>query len=413
MERPGACSTDGAAHKPAAFHPADGYRRRERTTDTPTHMISQRTAVMNKRIVAQVEMAPYILKRARLRDRLLCRMERYHALRRGRGWRAVLLLALWMTTGLGCSPRIRLLSHGEDPLCEYTLEGTGRQKVLVIPIRGVLSDVPRRGWVGTRPSVVAETAARLRKAEKDDRIRAVVLKIDSPGGAVTAGDLLYHEIQRFKERTGAGVVVAMMNVAASGAYYISLPADHILAHPTTVTGSVGVVFLQPEITGFMDKIGLDLDVYKTGRNKDMGTLFRKPTDEERRIMEGLIDHLGHRFLALVRRHRPITDAALETIATARIFLAEEALALGMIDEIGYLDDALARARTLAGLPSDARVVVYRRSEIADDTVYGAGAALWGGGRSFSIFPTGAPEAADWGRFETGFHYLWYPGAAHE
>jgi len=339
--------------------------------------------------------------------------ERLHAWRRGGGWPGVLLLVLCMTVCLGCSPKIRLFSDAEDPLEEYTLEGTGRQKVLVIPIQGVLSDAPVRGWVRTRPSVVATAVSRLRKAEKDRRIRAVVLKIDSPGGTVTAGDLLYHEILRFKDRTGVKVVAAMMNVAASGAYYIALPADHILAHPTTVTGSVGVIFLQPEITGFMDKIGLDLDVYKTGKNKDMGTLFRKPTDEERRIMAALIDRLGDRFLTLMRRHRPMTDAAFDTIATARIFLAEEALALGMIDEIGYLDDAFTRARALAGLPSDARVVVYRRSEIADDTVYGAGAALAGGERPFSLFSAGFPGRADWGRFEAGFHYLWFPGVAHE
>jgi protease-4 len=257
--------------------------------------------------------------------------------------------------------------------------------------------------------VVAEVASRLRKAEKDDRIRAVVLQIDSPGGTATAGDLLYHEISGFKARTGTRVVVAMMNVAASGGYYISLPADYILAHPTTITGSVGLIFLRPGITVLMQKIGLDVDVYKTGENKDMGAFFRPPTDVERKIMASLISRLGDRFLDLVKQHRPVSAAGMETIATARIFLAEEALELGMIDAVGYLDDALAKARDLAGLPPEARVVVYRRAEFPDDTLYNTPAAE-GHGRTPSLLPAGIPLPA---RLDTGFYYLWHPGAPHE
>lgn len=328
-------------------------------------------------------------------------------------WPVALMLVVWAAVALGCSPKIRLFSDGEDPLTEYTLEGEGRLKVLVIPVRGVLSDAPDKGWVRTRPSVVEQIVSQLRKAEKDDRIRAVVLKIDSPGGTVTAGDLLYHELTRFKSRTGAKVVAAMMNVAASGAYYISLPADRILAHPTTVTGSVGVIFLRPEITGLMGKIGVEVDVYKTGKNKDMGAFFRKPTDEERHIMAEMIGRLGDRFFTLVKEHRPITEEAFEKIATARIFLAPDALALGMIDEIGYLDDAVSRARSLAGLPSDGRVVVYRRAEFPDDTIYNTAGALHGGGQPLPPVHGDLPGYPDLGRLDAGFYYLWFPGASHE
>ncbi|WP_373499989.1 signal peptide peptidase SppA [Desulfococcus sp.] len=322
------------------------------------------------------------------------------------GW----VLVLWAALALGCSPSIRLFPGAGDPLTEYTLEGEGRMKVLVISVRGVLSDAPDKGWVRTRPSVVEDVVSQLRKAEKDDRIRAVVLKIDSPGGTVTAGDLLYHEITGYQQRTGARVVAAMMNVAASGGYYISLPADHILAHPTTVTGSVGVIYLQPDLTGFMGKLGVDVDVYKTGRNKDMGAFFREPTEAERRIMEDLIGRLGDRFFTLVKRHRPVTEAGFETIATARIFLSDDALALGMIDEIGYLDDAVSRAKALARLPSEARVVVYRRDEFPDDTIYTTAGGLHGGRPAVSLVETGLP---DLGHLAAGFYYLWYPGASHD
>ncbi len=328
-------------------------------------------------------------------------------------WPLIVLLAAWMVAALGCTPKIRLFPDAQDPLEEYTLEGEGREKVLVIPIRGVLSDVPDKGWIRTRQSVVEQVVSQLRKAEKDDRIRAVVLKIDSPGGTVTAGDLLYHEITRFKTRTGAKVVAAMMNVAASGAYYLSLSADRIIAHPTTVTGSVGVIFLRPEIRGFMGKIGVDVDVYKTGENKDMGSVFRKPTDAERRLLQDLIDRLGDRFFTLMRQHRNITDEAFQEIATARIFLAEEALNLGMIDEIGYLDDAVSRARSLAGLPSDARLVVYRRTEYPDDTIYLTTDSAGGGDQPLSLIRTGLPDLSDSGRPANGFYYLWVPGASPE
>jgi protease-4 len=337
-------------------------------------------------------------------------LEAEEAVMKRRLGRWIPVLVLGTVFLLGCSPSIRLFSGAGDPLSEYTLEGEGRSRVLVMPIRGILSDAPDEGWIRTRPSVVAGVVSQLRKAEKDERVRAVVFKIDSPGGTATAGDLLYHEISGFKARTGAKVVAAMMTLAASGAYYISLPADHILAHPTTVTGSVGVIFLRPEVSGLMGKLGLDVAVYKTGENKDMGAFFRKPTGEERRIMAGLITRLGDRFFTLVKKHRPATKAVFKTIATARIFLAEEALALGMIDEIGYLDDALAKARALAGLPADARVVVYRRDELPDDTIYHAPESLHGGGEPPSLVRTGLPTP---GSLVPGFYYLWHPGASHE
>ena len=109
-----------------------------------------------------------------------------------------------------------------------------------------------------RPSQVQEVVSRLRRAEKDEEVKAVLLEINSPGGSITASDILYHEIMDFKERTGARVVAALMDVAASGGYYIALPADRIIAHPTTITGSVGVILVQPKVTGLMDKLGLRL-----------------------------------------------------------------------------------------------------------------------------------------------------------
>ena len=309
----------------------------------------------------------------------------------------ILLLAF------GCqAPKIRLFPSQADPLREFTLEGKADPKVLVIPIRGIISDSPREGIIRTRPSLVQEVVSQLRRAEKDEKIRAVVLKVDSPGGSVTASDILFNEIMSFKQRTGAKVVVAMMGVAASGGYYISLPADYIIAHPTTLTGSVGVIFLQPKVTGLLDKIGVGVEVNKSGVNKDMGMPYRPATAEERKILQSMTDRLGVRFVDLMAKYRNLDPAVAANIATARVYLAEEALELGMVDAIGYLDQATDKAKQLAGLPDDARVVVYRRTEYPDDNIYNT-STRYGGG-DLSLISVDFPETLN--HFNTGFYYLW-------
>jgi protease-4 len=317
-------------------------------------------------------------------------------------------LVIFSSILIGCgSTKIRLFPSQADPLKEFTLEGQADQKVLVIPVRGVISDAPREGFVRTRPSLVQEVVSQLRRAEDDKKIKAVILKIDSPGGSVTASDMLFNEILTFKERTGAIVVVAMMGVAASGGYYISLPADYILAHPTTLTGSVGVIFLRPKVIGLMDKIGVDVEVNKSGINKDMGMPYRAATAEEKKILQSMTDRLGIRFVDLVVKHRKLDPAAAAKISTARIYLAGEALELGMVDEIGYLDQAIARAKQLAEIPENARVVVYRRTEYPDDNIYNT-STRYGGGELSALSVHLLPEALYQSR--TGFYYLW-PAAA--
>jgi protease-4 len=199
-----------------------------------------------------------------------------------------------------------------------------------------------------------------------------------------------------------------MDVAASGGYYIALPADRIVAHPTTITGSVGVIFITPKILGLMDKLGLAVEVNKSGKEKDIGSPFRPSTPEEQKMFQELTDRMGKRFLDLVVKHRKVNQAALSSISTARIYLAEEALQLGLVDRIGYLSDAITEAKELAGLSKEARVVAYRRSEYSNDNLYNMSSALHHSeGLSLidlnlsEIIPTMSP----------GFYYLWTPGAA--
>ena len=312
---------------------------------------------------------------------------------------------------IGCQgPKIRLFPSAADPLKEFTLEGDAKGKVLVVHIRGTISDAPRRRLVSTRPSMVQEVVSQLRKAEKDSEIKAVLLKINSPGGSATASDILYNEIVAFKEKTGAKVVVAMMDVAASGGYYISLPSDYILAHPTSITGSVGVVFIRPDVAGLMAKIGVDVEVSKTGKNKDMGSPFRQATAEEKQIIQNMIDRLNQRFLDRIAAHRRIDPRRLKEISTARIFLAEDALKLGMIDRVGYIREAVSRAKRLAELPQNAKLVVYRRTEFPDDNLYNTSTSQYEG-QGLSIVSLDLP--ASLASYQAGFYYLWQPGTMGE
>jgi len=312
---------------------------------------------------------------------------------------------------IGCqAPKIRLFPSAADPLNEYTLAGEETGKVLVIPIRGTISDAPKRQFIITRPSMVQEVVSQLRKAQKDPEVKALVLKINSPGGSVTASDILYNEIVAFKQKTKAKVVVVMMGVAASGGYYISLPADYILAHPTSITGSVGVLFIRPDVAGLMDKIGIDVEVSKTGKNKDMGSPFRQATAEERQIIKDMIDQLGKRFLDRIAEHRKIDPQRLKEISSARIFLADDALKLGMVDRIGYIGEAVGLAKKLAELPENAKVVVYRRTEYPDDNLYNTSTSHYEG-RGLSIVSLDLPASLT--SFQAGFYYLWQPGVMGE
>lgn len=310
---------------------------------------------------------------------------------------ALLLLSACAT------PKINLFTDETEPLREFTLQGTEDDKILVIPIKGIISDSRKDGLLRSSPSMLQETVAQLRKAEKDEQIKAVLLKIDSPGGTTTASDILYHELISFKAKTGAKVVAAMMGMATSGGYYVALPADTIVAHPTTVTGSIGALFMRLELYGLMDKIGVGVNVSKSGSNKDMGWPFRELSTEEKEIFDGLIRNMGNRFVNLVTTHRKLSDAAKEEIATARVYVADDALKAGLVDRVGYLEDALEQARKLAGLPDDAKVVVYRRTKYPDDNLYNA---------TLNEVPDGRISFVDLGLMDSlapldsGFYYIW-------
>ncbi len=316
-----------------------------------------------------------------------------------------LTLLLLSLVCAACSPKISLISGPKEALEEQVLSGKGCDKILLLPIRGMLSTSPDSGLITTRPSIVHEVTARLEKAAKDDAVKALVLSIDSPGGTVTASDILYHSVRRFKEKTGAKVVAMLLEVAASGGYYTAAAADRIMAHPTTLTGSIGTIFIRPDAAGLMDKLGIRAEITKSGELKDMGSFMRGSTPKEQAMFQTIIDQMNQRFLSVVTQSRHLTPTQLATVRDGRIMTAGQALDLGLVDSLGYATDALDQAKKLAGLPDDAKVITYRRDEYEDDSPYNT--ILNKSPASPSLIRTGLPEGM-LSVPRTGFYYLWEP-----
>jgi protease-4 len=240
----------------------------------------------------------------------------------------------------------------------------------------------------------------LEKARRDDKVRALVVRINSPGGTVTASDIIYRELDAFRAATGVPIVASMMDVAASGGYYIALAADTIIAHPTTVTGSIGVIMISLNAEGLMQKVGLATNTIKSGERKDMGSPFRPLTPEERAIFQSVIDDLQRQFVAKVVARRKLTPATAATLADGRIYTAEQALGHRLIDRIGYVADAIDTARQAAGLER-AKVIVYKRPREYRATYYARAEAETGALATLSqlVGMTGAGPK---------FLYLWSP-----
>jgi protease-4 len=290
-----------------------------------------------------------------------------------------------------------------EPFEEKAIGGAGNQKVLVIDIDGLISNREKRTLTGaqTRLGLVEEVREMLLKAEQDDAIRALLLRVDSPGGTVTASDIIRHQILRFKEKRGVPVYVSIGGLAASGGYYIAVAGDRIIAHPTSLTGSIGVIALKLNLQGLLEKVGVDWEVVKSADKKDFLSPLRPLTDEERRLFQETIDSFHERFVQVVDEGRPGLDkAAVKALADGRVYTAREALDNKLVDQIGYLDDAVEAMQHDLGVKEVALVTYTRPGEYRADI------------HSPSSGPTINMVQVDLGlSFDAGaprFMYLWLP-----
>ncbi|MCX6024050.1 MAG: signal peptide peptidase SppA [Chloroflexi bacterium] len=233
-----------------------------------------------------------------------------------------------------------------------------RASVGVVKIQGMI----RGGEGGGRmsgPGAFSERIVKwLRQAQQDPSIKAVVLRVDSPGGGVTASDEIYQEVHSLKHVHHKPVVVSMGSLAASGGYYISAPADRIIANPTTITGSIGVITMAPNYEELMEKVGVRMNVVKTGPYKDMASSFRPFTEQDQELLQGVLDDSYYRFVDIVAEGRNMDRAAVRALADGRIYTGRQAKAVGLVDEFGSLQDAINVAGRMAGLGDDPHTVEF-------------------------------------------------------
>ena len=196
----------------------------------------------------------------------------------------------------------------------------------------------------------------LRLIRRNDSVKAVVVRINSPGGSVAASQEIYEEVGKLAERLP--VVASMGNVAASGGYYVACAADTIYANPGTVTGSIGVIAQFANYEQLLEWARIDVEVIKSGKMKDVGSPLRKMPEEERAYLQGLMDEVHEQFKGAVAESRKIDRAKVESFSDGRIVTGAAARKLGLVDETGNLETAVAEARRLAGLEDDSPVVEY-------------------------------------------------------
>ena len=278
------------------------------------------------------------------------------------------LLAL-LTTGCTCFS-IPLVEKTQS-LDETVISGKGRDKVLLIDVSGILSSEEKGGTFSLRKkaSIVARIREELKKAATDKRIKGLILRVNSPGGTVTSSDIIYREIKKFKEKKGLPVIACIMELAASGGYYVSLASDAIIAHPTSVTGSIGVIALKFNAKGLMEKIGIEDETIKAGDKKDLWSPFRPSTEEERKIMQNMLDDFHGKFMDVVAEGRKeLTREQIRVLADGRIYSAEQALKEKLVDGIGYLDDVIELVKKKAGVDK-AKVIMYHRPYSYKNNIY--------------------------------------------
>ncbi len=228
--------------------------------------------------------------------------------------------------------------------------------IALVMFGAVISRVP----IGDRVAIISikgvivnpiPTVKKIERLRRDRSVKALVIRVDSPGGSVGASQEIYRAIERFRAE-GKPVVVSMGNVAASGGYYVSAPADYIFANAGTITGSIGVIIQHVAYKELMEKIGVKATAIKTGKFKDTLNPFRELTPEEKKYLKETITEAYEQFLEAILKYRgkKISEEKLREVADGRVLTGERAKELGLVDELGGLEDAVEKAKELAGVP---------------------------------------------------------------
>lgn len=324
----------------------------------------------------------------------------------------------------GCGMPSFLVTPVANPsrLQEQQVQGGkwGGGKVAIVEVEGMLMNARGGGSLlglslGGAENPLSKFAQQMEAAEQDPAVRAVVLRVNSPGGTVTASDTMYEIVSRFRRKTGKPVVASTQEVAASGGYYVACAADRIVAQPTSVVGSIGVIFEAVQFKGTMDKLGVTFEAIKSGSLKDIGSPWKPLRDDERQVMQQMVDEYFARFVAVVRKHRAVSETAEANpnayksstyagVFSGRVFSGARAVELGLVDKTGLLTDAIDEARALAKAPN-AAAVMYARPYGYGGSIY-ADTSVPNPQSAGNVLHVSLPESAT--PLPTGFYYLWRP-----
>ncbi|MCX7591609.1 MAG: signal peptide peptidase SppA [Kiritimatiellae bacterium] len=268
------------------------------------------------------------------------------------------LFGLLLTGERVSAPSVGKMGEDELPrLREIWSAGEGDVKVVRIPLEGLIMLGEGSGLLLPGAGSTEHTLRAIRRATNDPEIRAIILEIDSGGGGITASDILFTALENFrKARPGRKVVALLGDVAASGAYYVALAADYVIAHPTTITGSIGVLIQTLNFRELGEKIGVKDVTIKSGVNKDILNPFGEVSPEQRKLLQELVDEMHSRFVKLVVERRGLPEGKVREIADGRIFSATHAVEMDLVDQIGYWEDAMKKTAELLGVE---KVRVYR------------------------------------------------------
>lgn len=298
------------------------------------------------------------------------------------------------------------ISLGYQELEEKVITGTDKDKIVLVSIEGVITDDEEESFFGIKTeSPVSLIKESLKRAEKDKNVKGLILKINSPGGTVTASDIIYNEVKQFKKRKNIPVMTVFMDTGASGAYYVAMASDIVAAHPTTVTGSIGVVLQGINVKEGLSKIGIYDQSIVSGPNKTIGSPLKDLEPSQKAILQSVVDDLYKRFLLVVKEGRPQfrgRENQLRELCDGRIFTAEQAKNFGLIDMVGYFEDfipALMKHKNYNQTPGNnyPTIVTYIRGKGKVENLYQA---------NHSVYKENIIRRLMYPQSSVRFYYLW-------
>jgi len=313
-----------------------------------------------------------------------------------------------LVTVTGCAPPSLLITpvSNRQGLAETELSRDSWlafDKIALIDLSGVIMNESRSGLLTQGEHPVSLLLEQLDKARRDPSVKAALLRINSPGGSVVASELMHNEITHFKT-SGKPIIAVMMDVGASGAYYAACACDEIVAQPSTVTGSIGVIMQMFDVSGTMKLIGLHSDAITSGPLKDAGSPFREMKPEERQIFQHIVNEMFDRFVKVVAAGRPkLTEARVRELADGRVYTATQALDNGLIDRIATMRAVLATLKERTG-SSAVRLVTYHRPFDYKPNYYATSPA-----RTADVNLINVEFSPSVGSWTPRFLYLWHVG----